>query len=192
MTDPTTSDQTRQPGSGQAIGDTATLTPTVLLPRALAGLPAGRWSMRADRCFVEFTLRRWQVPVVRGRLPAISGRLLVGDSLRMRIDVDGTRVHGAGPLGYWLFATSGPYGRIRFHADTLEDVDDRHVHLDGNVFVRDRTAPLALRTTVTLPADDAVLLHGTGTVPWGEICPAGSPRPRRGRVDIELAAEFRR
>ncbi|MEJ3743419.1 hypothetical protein WEI85_09040 [Actinomycetes bacterium KLBMP 9797] len=166
------------------------MTETVVtgVPPALAGVAAGQWRMRADRCFLEFTVWRWLLPVMRGRLPAIGGRLTVADEPRLRIDVDGSAVQGAA----WMLLFESPYSRVRFRSTGVEPVGDQHLHIDGTVLLRQREVPLALRTRV-IPVDgETLLIHATGGAPLAEVAPARSGLPRGGRVDVLLAAEFGR
>lgn len=149
---------------------------------------ATEWRMRADRCFVEFTVRRWWLPVMRGRLPGIGGRLTLGGEPRLRVDVDGAGVQGA----TWMLLFEAPYGRIRFRSTGFEWLDDDSVHVDGTLLVGGRRAPMPLRTRL-IPVDgQALLIHATGRTPLAEVAPPRSGLPRAGRVDVLLAAEFRR
>jgi hypothetical protein len=97
-------------------------------------LPAGDYRLRPDRCVVEVSARVLGRPVLRGRIPASDGRLMVGELATLELSLGSLR-------------PSVPFTRrlLALPADLQLALRARTVHTDGETVVLTASGPLPRR-----------------------------------------------
>lgn len=182
-------------------------TETLELPAAAAD-PAQRYSLRREHCVVEVSLRLLGIRLVRARLRARSGDLVVtGDvpgqesdprrspsSASIDVDLYARPIRITPPFTL-LFRDVPRRRRLTFTAADIDlPLGAQRAHLDGEVIVtgwesEPWSLPLSIRV---LPADDATVLLAV----QGPISPQGTVRRPLALVSrllwLDAAAEFSR
>lgn len=169
-------------------------TDTLELPPA-PERPADRYALRRDRCVVEISLRPFGIRLLRARLRARAGDLVVsgGEPLVASIQLDLlARPIRVAPMAALLLRGVPRRRRLTFTAVDVDLPTGSHpTPIDGAVTVhgsagRPWSLPLAVRT---VPADEATILLAAR----GPIRPPETVRGWFGRcLWLDAAVEFAR
>ncbi|GAB3429928.1 YceI family protein [Flindersiella endophytica] len=156
------------------------------------------WALRTDRCVAEFAVRFAGVTVVRGWVPALSGRFTPGASAGLELWLDAKQSATdpkplAGRIRSLLGAGRTP--EIGFESTYCATAGTDRLVVVGELEVAGRKTILALQARVVSAGERGVIVHGESYLPLAEVLPGrkqvkGGWRRQPGSLRLTLAAEF--
>jgi hypothetical protein len=154
------------------------------------------WDLRTDRCVAEFAVRVAGLTLVRGWVPALSGRFTPGAGLELWLDVKQSATDPkplAGRIRALLGAGRNP--EIGFVSTYCTTAGSDRLVVVGELEVAGRKTVLALQARVVSASEQGVIVHGEGYLPLSEVLPGrkqvkGGWRSHPASLRLTLAAEF--
>jgi hypothetical protein len=154
------------------------------------------WALRTDRCVAEFAVRIAGLTVVRGWVPALSGRFVPGTSLELWLDAKRSATDPK-PLGGRIRSLLGVgrHPEIGFESTYCVTAGTDRLVVVGELEVAGRKTVLALQARVVKANEQGVIVHGESYLPLSEVLPGrkqvkGGWRSQPASLRLTLAAEF--
>ena len=162
----------------------------------LSRYSSGGWVLRTDRCVAEFAVRLAGLTVVRGWVPALSGRFTPGAGLELWLDAKRSATDPkplAGRIRSLLGV--GRHPEIGFESTYCATTGTDRLVVVGELEVAGRKTLLALQARVVSSGEQGVIVHGESYLPLAEVLPGrkqvkGGWRSRPASLRLTLAAEF--
>lgn len=154
------------------------------------------WVLRTDRCVAEFAVRLAGLTVVRGWVPALSGRFTADAGLELWLDAKRSATDPK-PLAGRIRSRlgTGRHPEIEFESRYCTTTGTDRLVVVGELRVAGRRTVLALQARVVSADEQRVIVHGASELPLAEVLPGrkqvkGGWRSRPGSLRLTLAAEF--
>lgn len=162
----------------------------------LSKYSGGGLALRTDRCVAEFAVRLAGLTVVRGWVPALSGRFTPDAGLELWLDAKQSATDPkplAGRIRELLGAGRNP--EIGFESTCCVTGGTDRLVVVGELEVAGRRTVLALQARVVSAGERGVIVHGESYLPLAEVLPGRKQvksgwRLQPGSLRLTLAAEF--
>ena len=131
---------------------------SIIAERSATQIPTGTWSIDPVWSSLEFEVKKVGLIPIKGRVPGFSGTIEGGEDASIEGTVDATSITTFdetrdGHLQSPDFFDTHRYPELHF-SSTAVSVDDRGVHVHGDLTIKSTTKPVQLKGTLLGSAPD--------------------------------------